>query len=83
MAGLLYNLFTRLLAASAPQSTGSRAVDESLQSLIRYIDSHYAEKLSLDFLSRFSGISKYYLSREFHRYTGFSPIEYLIHLRIE
>ena len=82
MAGLLYSLFVRLLSASTPQSSGRHAVDESLQSLIVYIDSHYTEKLSLDFMSRYSGISKYYLSREFHRYTGFSPIEYLIQLRI-
>jgi AraC-like DNA-binding protein len=34
-------------------------------------------------MSKFSGISKYYLSREFKKYTGFSPNDYLIQLRVD
>ncbi len=82
MAGMLFDIATGLLSQSAPQTTGETALTDNLQYLIRYIDRHYADKMTLDFLSRFSGISKYYLSREFHRYTGFSPNEYIIRQRI-
>ncbi len=81
-AGIIYRIAVRLLAGSVPAAACGSAVTENLQYLIRYIDRHYPEKLTLDFLSRFSGISKYYLSREFHRYTGFPPNEYIIRQRI-
>ena len=47
------------------------------------MNSNYTQDLSLDFLSKFSNISKYYLTREFKKYTGFTPYNYLISLRID
>ena len=55
---------------------------ETLVYLIKYMENHYDKPLTLDFLADFAGISKYYLSREFKKYTGFSPNDYLITLRI-
>lgn len=57
-------------------------VPDTIRYLIKYMESNYTSHLSLDELSRFSGLSKYHLSREFKRYTGKSPNEYLIDLRI-
>lgn len=51
--------------------------------LIQFLQHHYAEDLSLDFLADFSGISKYYLTRIFHEYTGFAPNEYIIQIRMQ
>lgn len=58
------------------------AMPENMRYLIRYMESNYIRPLSLDDLSAFSGLSKYHLSREFKKYTGFSPNGYLIELRI-
>lgn len=51
--------------------------------LRQYMEKNYDRPLSLDALSRQCGLSKYHLSREFKRYTGYSPNEYLIHLRLQ
>lgn len=60
----------------------STSVPENILYLIKYMESNYTLPLSLDSLADFSGLSKYHLSREFKRYTGKSPNEYLIELRL-
>ena len=82
MACCLCNIATMILSESSPPSSNSSTITENIRYLVQYIDRHYSENLSLEFLSRFSGISKYYMSREFRRYTGFSPTEYIIRQRI-
>ena len=57
-------------------------IPDTYRYLTRYIENNYQRPLSLDQLSSFSGISKYHLSREFKKYTGFSPLEYIIELRL-
>ena len=56
-------------------------IPDTYRYLTRYIENNYQHPLSLDQLSSFSGISKYHLAREFKKYTGFSPLEYIIELR--
>ena len=48
----------------------------------KYLDEHYTEKLSLDRLSERFFISKYHLSREFHRYYGITLNQYVISRRL-
>lgn len=57
--------------------------DENLRYLAYYMEQHFSEPLSLDFLSRLAGLSKFYLSRKFKKFKGFAPGDYLVHLRIE
>lgn len=52
-------------------------------SIKRYLDSNYGENITLDHLSALSHLNKYYLSHEFTKYYGISPINYLNHKRIE
>ena len=47
-----------------------------------YINLHYAERITLDDLSRSISINKFYLQKLFKRYFGLSPNEYLIHTRL-
>ena len=47
-----------------------------------YINSHYAERITLDDLSRSISINKFYLQKLFKRCIGLSPNEYLIHTRL-
>lgn len=56
---------------------------ENITYLIKYIESNYVQPLSLDFLAQFANLSKYHLAREFKKYTGFSPTDYIISLRID
>lgn len=49
----------------------------------RYLDSNYSESITLDHLSALSHLNKYYLSHEFTKYYGISPINYLSRKRID
>lgn len=59
-----------------------KAIPDTIQYLIKYMESNYSKPLTLDSLSKFAGISKFHLSREFKKYTGKSPNEFLIELRL-
>ena len=48
-----------------------------------YIDSHYADKITLDDLARISCISKFHLIHEFSRYVGKPPIAYQLKRKIQ
>lgn len=49
----------------------------------RFLDSNYAENITLDMLSNLTHMNKYYLAHAFTKHTGVSPINYLIKKRIE
>ena len=48
-----------------------------------YLDSNYSESITLDHLSALSHLNKYYLSHEFTKYYGISPMNYLSRKRID
>ncbi|MDR1773369.1 MAG: AraC family transcriptional regulator, partial [Clostridioides sp.] len=48
-----------------------------------FLQNHYKENISLDFLSEQFHISKFHLSREFKKYINLSPYEFLINTRID
>ncbi len=60
-----------------------KAIPETYQTIAAYLDRNYVHPINLDALSKMHHISKYHLSREFKKYIGFSPIEYLISLRVQ
>ena len=57
-------------------------IPEALSGLRTYLEHHFQEEISLDKMAKLSGISKYHLCRQFKKYTGFSPREYVLDLRI-
>lgn len=57
-------------------------VNETIQSILTYINNNYAENLSIDGLSREFGLSPSYLSRSFSAYTGRSIYNYIQYRRI-
>lgn len=69
--------------ASLGMSRPSSPVAESTVShVLAYINDHYSEDLSLDYLSNRFFISKYHLSREFNRLVGTSVHHYIILKRL-
>lgn len=48
----------------------------------QYIDNHYAENITLDYLAEYAHLNKYYLVHAFTKEYGISPINYLISRRI-
>lgn len=80
VSNLLESLLLSVLDASEQQNQSS--MPDKIRYLIKYMESNYNNLLSLDELEQFSGMSKFHLSREFKKYTGFPPNEYLIEMRI-
>lgn len=56
---------------------------ERISEVVRYINSHYMEELSLQLLAENFFVSQYYLSRFFKEATGFTFVEYLNSVRIK
>ena len=54
-----------------------------IRKLIRYVDEHYSEELSLSFLSKMFLIEQSYLSRVFKQFTGENLIPYINKKRVE
>ena len=63
-----------------PQSPGP--MHERMSEIVRYINGHYAEELSLQRLAEKFYVSPYYLSRSFKEATGFAFVEYVNNVRI-
>ena len=51
---------------------------EAIVSTIDYIEDNLCDKISLDDISQYTGVSKYYLHRIFKSLTGESIIEYVL-----
>lgn len=56
---------------------------ERISEVVRYINNHYTEELSLRLLAERFYVSPYYLSRFFKEATGFTFVEYLNSVRIK
>ena len=65
------------------KDANAQAKHDEIEVLQEFIRQHYAEKVTLEQLSELVGINKYYLIRLFKQQTGLSPIDYLIHVRLE
>ena len=71
---------TALRAGQAPEPREN--ADSTVYRIIAYINEHYNEDLTLDFLANMFFISKYHLSREFNRVAGTSVHRYIIQKRL-
>ena len=80
---LLLGLFNELTLVFMTNSTRQLVVPDVIVAIQNYLDSNYYEEISLDDLSRRFGISKFHMSREFKRYVGKSPNDYLIDRRLD
>ena len=76
------NILNYLLLLSSQQVAMLTEIPENIRYMIKFMENNINKNLSLDYMADLLNISKYYLSREFKKYTGFSPIDFLISLRI-
>lgn len=76
------NMLTHLLLFNSETLSKKNYIPKNIQQLMKYMENNYTNHISLDSLAEFSNINKFHLSKEFKRYTGFSPNDYLITLRI-
>ena len=70
------------LALQAKNEDIKTTPDSTVYYILGYINEHYNEDLTLDFLANKFFISKYHLSREFQRLVGTSVHRYIIQKRL-
>lgn len=79
----LFSVLTLIMEESwNPDARTLSSKQRSLIDVKEYIDSHYAEKITLDKLSEEFLINKYYLERIFKEQFGTSIISYLLNIRV-
>lgn len=64
------------------QSSNTILSRECMQ-IKNYLDSNYSENITLDTLASITHMNKYYMAHAFTKYTGLSPINYLLQKRIQ
>ena len=77
---LLTDLMTEVILKTGPAL--DRPLPRMVQGILDYIGKNYASAITLDALAREFYVSKYHLCREFKKYTGASPNEYIIDTRM-
>ena len=55
----------------------------AIERTIDYMVTHYKQRLTLRQLAHIAGLSSSHYSRLFKKYTGYSPIDYVTHLRMD
>lgn len=75
-------ILTELIVSSGEHKVEEGAIPGYIGEVMEHLGANYRGRISLDSLAHQFSVSKYHLSREFKKYTGYSPNEYLISVRI-
>lgn len=75
-------LLNRQARRQSREAEAKAASDSVVYQVLNYINTHYSEDLTLDFLANQFFISKYHLSREFGRLVGTSVHRYITQRRL-
>ncbi|HHV11592.1 MAG TPA: AraC family transcriptional regulator [Clostridiales bacterium] len=81
-SNLLNSLITELIVHNSSDQGTLSFMPDYIKSMVKYLDQHFKEEISLKQLAKLYGFSQYYLSREFKKYLGVTYSEYLIMLRL-
>jgi len=82
LADLAWSLFTGV-AGLGPAATGATDAPEAHQRIRRFLQTHYAEALSIPIVCERFQLSQTYLSKLFRRYEGCTFHEYVTRLRLD
>lgn len=82
VSGLITEILTQILILNSSENLELGFMPAYLKGVLKEMEHRFQEPLTLDFFARKFGVSKYHLSREFKRYIGTTPNEYLILTRI-
>lgn len=80
---LLVNCFRLAGPADEPLRDDPSPMHARMSEIVKFINGHYAEPLSLRMLSERFFVSPYYLSRSFKEVTGFAFVEYVNSVRVK
>lgn len=66
-----------------PEPTDNPPILKECAKIKEYLDTHYADLITLETLTDITHMSKYYMAHTFTRYIGQSPMQYLTERRLE
>lgn len=81
-AGAVLVEFLYLLNSTQSAISPEKSRDIRISNIIRYINEHLSEQITLDFLSEKFYINKYHLCKIFKKNTGYTLNQYINHKRI-
>lgn len=81
-SNLINSLVTELIIHNSSERGSLSFLPDYIKNMVKYLDQHFKEEISLTQLAKKYGFSQYYLSREFKKYIGITYSEYLIMLRL-
>lgn len=81
---IVYNILMQLLAGckSVAYSDLPESKVSDVQKVIRYIDSNLNQNLSMERLAKFINYNPQYFTKLFQRFTGITPVKYIMNRRI-
>ncbi|BBI31536.1 AraC family transcriptional regulator [Cohnella abietis] len=79
----LYGKDMKLSKSNNALSSGYSLSNDVIKTLARYMESTYKNKITLNDLTHISNFQATYLIKRFKEETGFTPIDYLLELRME
>ena len=82
LSAITYELIIEFYKQQIHESSSYDVIHE-LEKIKTYIDRHYKNDISLDFLADKFQISKYKICREYTKFYGYSPNQYQLLLRIQ
>ena len=74
---IVLNVMYLLCKGYSKAETSSHHSTTHIKKVIEYIRASYDKDFSLEDVANFTGMHKSYISREFHKYTGYSFVEYV------
>lgn len=79
---LIYEIFSLLAEQNPLQNIDSIGDNYNLERALIYMNNGYAEDLTVEKMAELVNLNRCYFSVSFKKYTGLSPLQYLIELRI-
>ncbi|MFF2885519.1 helix-turn-helix domain-containing protein [Paenibacillus sp. NPDC057967] len=80
---LFLSIMHQVLIGCSHRESGRSPSERVIEEAIAYIHGHYMNPLTLDELAGLHAMSAKRFSYLFHKHTGFRPIDYVIHYRME
>ena len=82
LSHLLLQCYERLLPQLSAPKAATRAATARIEKMLQYIQSSYAEPVTLAEIAKAAGLSERECLRCFHRTIGDSPVQYLLKYRL-
>lgn len=80
---LLYSLLCDFMFYTSEWPIVSSNVKEEIEKAKRFIGNHLGEELSVELIAQSIPMSSSYFSRTFKRFTGFTPYDYVLVMRLD